>query len=115
MSKLISLLRETAIHEVTDEHWDLIVMVRAEVQSKKQVVQKLVDYMSYVHKMAEAATEISYLSGMDNLSTTLCDRIDDALNKMQHEIDKNKMLEDEYSRVQEECVRKCKISQIFFL
>lgn len=64
--------------------------------------------MDYVHKMAVAASETTYLAGMDNLSTTLCQRIDDALTNMQKEIDSNKILEDEYCRIQQQCIIKCK-------
>lgn len=64
--------------------------------------------MDYVHKMAEAASEISFLAGMDNLSSSLTQRIDDAVNKIQTEKTNNNNLEQEYVRVQEESIKKCK-------
>lgn len=68
--------------------------------------------MEYVHKMAEAASEISFLAGMDNLSSSLTQRIDDAINKIQTEKTNNNDLELEYIRIQEASIKKCKkISQ----
>lgn len=64
--------------------------------------------MDYVHKMAEAASEISFLAGQDNLSTSLTQRIDDALIKIQAEKTNNCQLEEEYTRVQEESIKSCK-------
>lgn len=64
--------------------------------------------MEYVQKMAVAASEISFLSGLDNLSTTLCQRIDDAVNNVQKEVTQNQMLEEEYTTVQEQCIVKSK-------
>ena len=66
--------------------------------------------MDYVHKMAEAASEISFLAGMDNLSISLTQRIDDALGKIQTEKTNNTQLEEEYVRVQEESIKNGKIS-----
>lgn len=66
--------------------------------------------MDYVHKMAEAASEISYLAGMDNLSHSLTQRIDDAVNKIQTEKTNNNELEHEYVRIQEASIKKCKKS-----
>ncbi|XP_046431523.1 uncharacterized protein LOC124185132 isoform X3 [Neodiprion fabricii] len=97
LTKLIVLVRETLTYEVCDSHWDMIVEVRAEVQLKKEILT-----------MAVAASETTYLAGMDNLSTTLCQRIDDALINMQKEIDLNKVLEEEYCRVQQQCIIKCR-------
>ncbi|XP_046488116.1 uncharacterized protein [Neodiprion pinetum] len=108
LTKLIVLVRETLTYEVCDSHWDMIVEVRAEVQLKKEILTKLIGFMDYVHKMAVAASETTYLAGMDNLSTTLCQRIDDALINMQKEIDLNKVLEEEYCRVQQQCIIKCR-------
>ncbi|XP_046749666.1 uncharacterized protein LOC124413249 isoform X2 [Diprion similis] len=95
LTKLIVLIRETLIYEVCDSHWDMIVEVRAEVQLKKDILT-----------MAVAASETTYLAGMDNLSTTLCQRIDDALINMQREIELNKVLEEEYCQVQQQCIIK---------
>lgn len=64
--------------------------------------------MDHVHKMAEAASTLSYLSGMDNISNTLQQRIDDALNKMKAEIESNAELEREYLRMQEQCIKNSK-------
>ncbi|XP_046749665.1 uncharacterized protein LOC124413249 isoform X1 [Diprion similis] len=106
LTKLIVLIRETLIYEVCDSHWDMIVEVRAEVQLKKDILTKLIGFMDYAHKMAVAASETTYLAGMDNLSTTLCQRIDDALINMQREIELNKVLEEEYCQVQQQCIIK---------
>jgi hypothetical protein len=61
--------------------------------------------MDYVHKMSEAASEISFLAGMDNLSITLTQRIDDALIKIQAEKNSNSELEKEYIKVQKESIK----------
>lgn len=64
--------------------------------------------MDYVHKMAEAASEISFLAGLDNLSTSMTSRIDDALLRIQTEKSNNIQLEEEYVRVQEQSIKKSK-------
>lgn len=61
-----------------------------------------------MHKMAEAASEMSYLSGMDNLSLSLSQRIDDALRNIKEEVARVTILEQEYCDVQEQCIRHCK-------
>ncbi|XP_033209683.1 uncharacterized protein LOC117168277 isoform X2 [Belonocnema kinseyi] len=105
---LICLLQETQMVNASDYHWDRIVTTRLEMQKKKQALTQLVGYMEYVQKMAVAASEISFLSGMDNLSTTLCQRIDDAVNNVQKEVTQNQILEEEYTIVQEQCIVKSK-------
>lgn len=69
-------------------------------------------YIEYVHKMAVAVSEISYLSGMDNLSFTLTQRIDDALRNIKKEINHIMVLEQEYCNVQKECIKNCKYNGI---
>lgn len=105
---IISLLQESLIREVSDEHWDVIVLVRGEMQKKKQTINRLVGYVEYVQKMAVATTEVTFLTGMDNLSVTLCQRIDDAVNNIQKEIAQNKILEEEYTVIQQKCILKDK-------
>ncbi|XP_051164821.1 uncharacterized protein LOC127283777 [Leptopilina boulardi] len=108
LANIISLLQESLIREVNDEHWDVIVLIRGEMQKKKQTINRLVGYVEYVQKMAVATTEVSFLSGMDNLSATLCQRIDDAVNNIQKEIEQNQILEDEYTVIQQKCILKTK-------
>lgn len=105
LNELISLLGETIMHNVNDAHWDLIVEVRNEMQDKKEKLMRLVTYMDYVHKMAVASAELSYMCGMDGLTSTLQQRIEDALNRVKAETDSNAELEREYWRTQEQCVR----------
>ncbi|XP_076685929.1 uncharacterized protein LOC143377959 [Andrena cerasifolii] len=105
LNELISLSRETLQYNVSDRHWDMIVELRSEVQSKKEILTKLTGYVDYVHKMAEAASEMSYLSGMDNLSISLSQRIDDALRNIKEEVALVTVLEQEYCDVQEQCIR----------
>lgn len=62
--------------------------------------------MDYVNKMAVAATEASYMAGLDNLSVTLAKRMDDALNNVEKEVAHNMQLEREYLYLQEECAKK---------
>jgi len=38
LNKLISLLEETIIHNVSDAHWDLIVEIRNETQDRKEKI-----------------------------------------------------------------------------
>lgn len=64
--------------------------------------------MDYVHKMAVAASELSFLSGMDSLSSSLCQRIDDALNNVKTEVDSNLELEQAYRHIQEKCIKDSK-------
>ncbi|XP_003698526.1 uncharacterized protein LOC100872270 [Apis florea] len=105
LNELISLSRETLELNVNDTHWDMIVELRSKVQSKKEILTKLTGYIEYVHKMAVAVSEISYLSGMDNLSFTLTQRIDDALRNIKKEINHIMVLEQEYCNVQKECIK----------
>ncbi|KOX78217.1 hypothetical protein WN51_09576 [Melipona quadrifasciata] len=104
LNELITLSRETLEFNVTDSHWDMIVELRSQVQSKKEMLTKLTGYVEYVHKMAVAASELSYLSGMDNLSFTLTKRIDDALKIIKEEVKYIMLLEQEYCDVQKECI-----------
>ncbi|XP_015601708.1 uncharacterized protein LOC107270840 [Cephus cinctus] len=113
LSQLIVLIQETLTYEVSDSHWDHIVKIRSEVQEKKLTVMQLISFMDYVHKMAVAASEISYLSDMENLSTTLCQRIDDALSKMQKEITNNQILEDEYRLIQQKSIMKSNVKHLY--
>ena len=55
--------------------------------------------------MAVAASELSYLSGLDNLSFTLTQRIDDALRIIKEEVNHIMILEQEYCGVQKECIK----------
>ncbi|EZA47657.1 hypothetical protein DMN91_012573 [Ooceraea biroi] len=105
LKELISLHEETLNYNVSDVHWDAIVETRNQMQLKKEGIMNLTGYMDYVHKMAEAASMLSYLSGMDNISNTLQQRIDDALNKIKVEIESNAELEREYLRIQEQCIK----------
>lgn len=43
LNELISLLEETIIHNVNDEHWDLIVEVRNEMQDEKEKITVIKD------------------------------------------------------------------------
>ncbi|XP_071858347.1 uncharacterized protein [Bombus fervidus] len=106
LSELITLSRETLEFNVSDSHWDMIVELRSQVQSKKEILTKLTGYIEYVHKMAVAASELSYLSGLDNLSFTLTQRIDDALRIIKEEVNHIMILEQEYCGVQKECIKK---------
>lgn len=54
--------------------------------------------------MAVATTDICYSVGMENLSHSLIERIDDAINKVQTEIKMNKQLEAEYIDIQEQAI-----------
>lgn len=67
--------------------------------------QKLTGYVEYVQKMAVAISEISYLSGMDNLSLALSQRTEEALRNIKEEVNSITALEQEYCRVQEECIK----------
>lgn len=64
--------------------------------------------MDYVHKMAVAASELSFLSGMDSLSNSLCQRIDDALNNVKIEVESNLELEQAYRHIQQQCIKNSK-------
>lgn len=65
--------------------------------------------MDYVNKMATAASEMSYLSGMENLAITLNQRIDDALSQLNGQMNKNNALETEYYHIQKEQIEKSKV------
>ncbi|XP_011152380.1 uncharacterized protein LOC105191004 isoform X2 [Harpegnathos saltator] len=108
LNKLISLLTDTLNHDVSDVHWDLIVEVRTEMEEKKQILMKLTGYMDYVHKMAVATSEISFLSGMDSLSNLLCQRINDVLDNVKKEVESNLELEQAYRHIQEQCIKNSK-------
>ncbi|XP_015127286.1 uncharacterized protein LOC107048574 [Diachasma alloeum] len=106
LGQLINLMEETMIFEVSDEHRDLIIEVRMEMQSKKEVLTQLLGYMEYVQKMAEAVTNVSFLAGMDNLSISLSERMEDAQKQKEREVRDNQKLETEYYKIQEQCVRQ---------
>ncbi|XP_031825906.1 uncharacterized protein LOC116424098 isoform X2 [Nomia melanderi] len=105
LCSLISLTKDTLEFHVNDEHWDLIVETRSEVQTKKEQLNKLTGYVQYVQKMAVAASDLSYLSGMDNLCFSLTKQIDDVFKSMQQESEFIATLEQEYCDIQEQCIR----------
>ncbi|XP_076639801.1 uncharacterized protein LOC143351780 isoform X2 [Colletes latitarsis] len=95
LSLLISLLRESLEYNLNDKHLDMIVEVRSKVQSEKEKLNNL----------AVAASDLSYLSGMDNLSFSLSQQLDDVLKRIKTEVDNIEMLEGEYCDIQEQCIR----------
>lgn len=108
LNKLISLLEETLTYNVNDKHWDLIVELRNEMQNKKEKLMKISDSMEDVYKMAIAVSQLSFLYEMESLSNTLLQRIDDAMSKVEAEINNNKELEYTYRRIQEQCIKSSK-------
>lgn len=61
--------------------------------------------MDYTHKMAVASAELCYMCGMDSLTDTLQQRIEDALNRVKAETDSNAKLERAYWHIQEQCIK----------
>ncbi|XP_043257081.1 uncharacterized protein LOC122399992 isoform X1 [Colletes gigas] len=105
LNLLISLLRESLEYNLNDKHLDMIVEVRSKVQSEKEKLNKLTGYIQYVQNLAVAASDLSYLSGMDNLSFSLSQQLDDVLKRIKTEVDHIEMLEGEYCDIQEQCIR----------
>ena len=66
--------------------------------------------MDSVQKMSVAITEAAYMADIPNLSISLCQRMDDALN-MNKEIEQNKLLDLEYNILEQECIKKHKYQQ----
>ncbi|XP_066587260.1 uncharacterized protein [Prorops nasuta] len=104
LNKLISLIEETKTIAATDAQWDMIVEIRSEVDKKKAMLTRLISFMDYVQKMASAATEISFLSGMDNLSISLSERIENALRNVKREINSNEEVERAYRYTQQQSI-----------
>ncbi|XP_033331585.1 uncharacterized protein LOC117223425 [Megalopta genalis] len=105
LNKLISLLKDTLEYQVNDEHWDLVLEMRSEVQTMKEKLNKLTVYIQYVQRLAVAASDLSYLSGMDNLYFSLSGQIENIAKSVQQEIDHIAILEEEYNFIQEKCIR----------
>ncbi|XP_076282393.1 uncharacterized protein LOC143209940 [Lasioglossum baleicum] len=105
LNTLITLLNETLEYHVDDKHWDLIVEMRSEVQSKKEKLNKLTGYIQYVQRLVVAASDLSYLSDMDNLSCSLSMQAGNIKESIQKEITNIAVLEREYSDIQEKCIR----------
>lgn len=74
------------------------------------MLTELINFMEYVRKMAESASEICYSYGMNNLCSTLSERINDAVKNIEKEIYNNQELEKEYSYVQQQCIIETKDS-----
>ncbi|KAK0163470.1 hypothetical protein PV327_007145 [Microctonus hyperodae] len=106
LSQLMSLMEDTLIYEVNDEHQDMIIAARCEMQNKKKILGQLIGHMDYIQRMAEAVTIVSHSAGMDNLAMTLCERMDDAIKHKDREILTNKKLEQEYFNMEERCVKE---------
>ncbi|KAL2716860.1 uncharacterized protein V1478_014536 [Vespula squamosa] len=106
--KLIHLYKDTIENEFADFHEDAIVQIRGETQDKKEMLMQLISFMQYVRKMADSATEICYTYGMNNLCSTLSQRINDAIKNIEKEICNNQELEKEYFYIQQECIIKTK-------
>ncbi|XP_034941833.1 uncharacterized protein [Chelonus insularis] len=105
LSKLINLIEDTLIYEVSDEHRDLIIAVRCDVNNKKKLLMELLGFMDYVQRMVEAVSIVSQSAGMDNLAMSLCERMDNALKYKEQELKSNTKLEKEYSYLQEKCAK----------
>ncbi|XP_076173345.1 uncharacterized protein LOC143149656 [Ptiloglossa arizonensis] len=105
LGSLISLLTESLEFNFSDEQWDSIVKVRSKVENKKEKLNKLTGYIQYVQNLAVAASDLSYLSGMDNLSFTLSQQLDDILKRIKTEVDCIATLEEEYCSVQAQCIK----------
>ncbi|KAL2739180.1 uncharacterized protein V1477_010569 [Vespula maculifrons] len=106
--KLINLYKDTIENEFADYHGDAIVQIRGETQDKKEMLTQLISFMQYVRKMADSATEICYTYGMNNLCSTLSQRVHDAIKNVEKEIYNNQELEKEYLCIQQECIIKTK-------
>lgn len=105
LNTLITLLNETLEYHVDDKHWDLIVETRSEVQSKKEKLNKLTGYIQYVQRLVVAASDLSYLSDMDNLSCSLSMQAENIEESIQKEMTNIAILEREYNDIQEKCIR----------
>ncbi|KAG7199399.1 hypothetical protein KM043_014030 [Ampulex compressa] len=112
LNELISLLEESLQYKMTDEHAELIIVQTSELHNKKDILNKLTGYVDYAFKMAEAAAEMSYLSGMDNLAITLSQRIEDALKNIKLESVSVLELEAEYRRMQERCIKNADTTEL---
>lgn len=64
--------------------------------------------MEFVQKMAESVTNVSFLAGLDNLSISLSERMQDAQKHKDKQISDNQKLETEYLKMQQQCVRQRK-------
>lgn len=64
--------------------------------------------MDYVHKMAVASAELCYMCEMDSLTSTLQQRIEDALDRVKAETNSNVELERAYRHIQERCIEGAK-------
>ncbi|XP_043503472.1 uncharacterized protein LOC122525006 [Polistes fuscatus] len=102
--KLINLYKESSESGMVDLHEDTMVQIRAEMQNKKDMFMQLVSFMESVRKMADSTTEICYMYGMNNLCSSLSQRIDDAIKNMDKEIYNNQKLEKEFNYVQQEYI-----------
>ncbi|KAI4487362.1 hypothetical protein M0804_005511 [Polistes exclamans] len=102
--KLINLYKESSESDMVDLHEDSMVQIRAEIQNKKDMLMQLVSFMESVRKMADSTTEICYMYGMNNLCSSLSQRIDDAIKNMDKEIYNNQKLEKEFNYVQQEYI-----------
>ncbi|XP_015183698.1 PREDICTED: uncharacterized protein LOC107070222 [Polistes dominula] len=104
LTKLINLHKESINSDIIDLHEDAMVQIRDEIQKKQDMLMQLVSFMDSVRKMADSATEICYTYGMDNLCSSLSQRIDDAIKNMDKEIYNNKKLEQEFNYVQQQYI-----------
>lgn len=66
--------------------------------------------MQQVRKMADSTTDMCYTYGMNNLCSTLSQRIHDAIKNVEKEIYNNQELETEYFYIQQECIINTKES-----
>lgn len=58
--------------------------------------------------MTVASAELCYMCGMDSLTSTLQQRIEDALNRVKAETNSNAELERTYWHIQEQCIKDSK-------
>ncbi|KAF7992426.1 hypothetical protein HCN44_001751 [Aphidius gifuensis] len=105
LSSLMHLMEDTQLYEVSDEHRDTMIALRSELQTKKKLLNQLIGYMENAQRMAESVTSLGYLSGMDSLSISLCERIDDAVRHKDHQLQENIKLEKQYYLLEEQIIK----------
>ncbi|KAI4497512.1 hypothetical protein M0802_007523 [Mischocyttarus mexicanus] len=100
--QLINLDKNYLESNMNESPSDDIVQIRLEVENKKNALMQLLMFMESIRKMADSTTEICYLYGMNNLCSSLSQRVEDAFKNIKKELYNNEKLLREFKYIEQQ-------------
>lgn len=108
MEHMIEHMDETLRHGVSSPYqeqlWDDMISIRDELNSARESLLEIENFMVYAMRLATDAAEASYMAGAEFISTAMCERLNYAEQLWNAERQKIKELEDAYLKEHEKFV-----------